>query len=350
MRWRRFAIRSSVAAAQIASNSSRVEVALDLVPVAARPGLDRETCRSSMRRTRTEAGPVVRYACSIRLGSGSGSGSGRPGTVARARSSLSRSHFAAGHVHARPASGDQQAQGAAALGAAVAVAVDHGAQVDVDQIGERRDPRQHVAELVLDLGPRALAERLRQLAGLLRQPRDGAGHAARAVAVAIRALDDVAAARPGSRHGTVPLAVVTVTVTRVEVALVWSPRRPRAPSTTPGGRRWRPGANRSTVRPTSCALRAASRARCRLRHWPASGSSWPARDRRGRRRPRRTDARRRPPQGSRSDMGHRRPGRCRARPPFDVVVMPGNVMIFVTPGTERRSSPTWRATSSRGAR
>ena len=64
-------------------------------------------------------------------------------------------------------------------------------EVDVDLVGQRGHPGEHVGELVLALGLVALAHRLRQLAHLLGEPGDRARHPALPVALAVGALDDV---------------------------------------------------------------------------------------------------------------------------------------------------------------
>ena len=64
--------------------------------------------------------------------------------------------------------------------------IDGGRQIDADLVGERGHPGQDVAELVLDLGRRTLAHRLRQLTELLGQPGDGRRHAAVVVTLARR--------------------------------------------------------------------------------------------------------------------------------------------------------------------
>lgn len=73
----------------------------------------------------------------------------------------------------------------------MAVALDHLGEVDVDLVGERGDPREHVGELVLDVGPGAFADRLGELAELLGQPGDGGGDPTIPVDVTVGALDHV---------------------------------------------------------------------------------------------------------------------------------------------------------------
>ena len=60
-----------------------------------------------------------------------------------------------------------------ALGAAVGKAVDHGGEVDVELVRQRRHPGQHVTELVFDLGPGALADGLSEFTELFGEPCDG---------------------------------------------------------------------------------------------------------------------------------------------------------------------------------
>ena len=73
--------------------------------------------------------------------------------------------------------------------AAGGVPLDGRGEVDIHLVGQRGDPRQHVGELVLALGGRALAHRSGQLADLLSEPRHRRRHAATAVPFAVRALD-----------------------------------------------------------------------------------------------------------------------------------------------------------------
>lgn len=78
-----------------------------------------------------------------------------------------------------------------ALRAATPVAVDHLGQVDAHLIGERRHPGEYVAELVLDLMARPLADGLGEFAELLGEPGDGRGDPAVPVAVPVGPFDHV---------------------------------------------------------------------------------------------------------------------------------------------------------------
>ena len=73
----------------------------------------------------------------------------------------------------------------AAARAAVGVAGRGLVEADAELAGERRQPRQHVADLVDLVGPVALADGLGQLAQLLGQPGHGGGHAPRPVPLAV---------------------------------------------------------------------------------------------------------------------------------------------------------------------
>ena len=77
------------------------------------------------------------------------------------------------------------------LGAALRVSLHDRGQVDVELVGEAGDPGEHVTELVLDLLGGAIADRLGELAELLRQPGDAVREFATSIAGAVRALDDV---------------------------------------------------------------------------------------------------------------------------------------------------------------
>ena len=80
-----------------------------------------------------------------------------------------------GQVHGQPA----------AARAAAGVAGRGLVEVEAELAGQRRQPRQHVAQLVDLRGPVALADRLGQLAQLLGQPGHGGGHAPRPVPLAV---------------------------------------------------------------------------------------------------------------------------------------------------------------------
>ena len=73
----------------------------------------------------------------------------------------------------------------AAVRATVGVARRAFVERDAELVGQARQPREHVAQLVHLLGARTFARGLRQLAQLLREPRNGHGHAARCVAFAV---------------------------------------------------------------------------------------------------------------------------------------------------------------------
>ena len=75
------------------------------------------------------------------------------------------------------------------MGAAVGVTLRCFTEIDTELVGQRRQPGQHVAELVHLLFVRALANRLRQFADLFRQPRDRARDAASPVALTERCFD-----------------------------------------------------------------------------------------------------------------------------------------------------------------